>query len=273
MSEEKSISTPAVLRSIVIGLLVALAIAAGFALHERNTARRLSASNEAITAALKNTESQVQALTDKVNLLAAPPAPATVMVVKPDASKHKTVHRRPKDDPRWKKVQSQLDDQGRQIEATRQDLKGARTELQGSIARTHEELVLLQKRGERNYYEFDLDKNKRFEAKGPLGLRLKKANTKQQYADLELMVDDVKVAQKHVNLYQPVVFYAAEGGQAVELVINRITKNHIHGYVSEPKYRRSELASISSANESGTASQAAPAQNTSSARRKLPLPQ
>ena len=86
---------------------------------------------------------------------------------------------------------------------------------------------------------------------GPVGVRLRKANSKHQYADLELLVDDRNLSQKHVNLYQPVMFYTPDSPQAVELVINRIGKDHIHGYVSMPKYRQSELASMSNANQSG----------------------
>ena len=93
---------------------------------------------------------------------------------------------------------------------TQGDLTSTRTELTGSIARTHDELVLLQRNGERNYYEFDIDKSKQFQKDGPLGIRLKKANIKHQYADLELLIEDRDLLQKHVNLYQPVMFYTPD---------------------------------------------------------------
>jgi hypothetical protein len=76
------------------------------------------------------------------------------------------------------------------------------------------------------------------------------------------MVDDANLSQKHVNLLQPVVFYAGENGRPVELVINTISKNHIHGYVSEPKYRQSELAAMAPANGANAISQDAPAKPT-----------
>jgi hypothetical protein len=183
-----------------------------------------------------------------------------------------------RDDPRWQKLQAQLNaqgkqirDQGKQIDATRQELVDSRTELQGSIARTHDEVVLLQKKGERNYYEFDLSKSKQFASKGPVGIRLKKANTKHQYADVELMVDDAQLGQKHVNLYQPVMFYAGDNGRPVELVINSIGKDRIRGYVSEPKYRQSELASASTsgANDNQAAQGAS---DPTPARKKLEFP-
>ena len=107
--------------------------------------------------------------------------------------------------------------------------------------------MLLQKKGERNYYEFDIRKSNQFQHEGPFGIRLKKANSKHQYADLELMVDDRNLSQKHVNLYQPVMFYTPDSPQPVEVVINDISKDHIHGYASASKYSQSELTSMSNA--------------------------
>jgi hypothetical protein len=138
-------------------------------------------------------------------------------------------------------MQGQLDNQAKQIDATRQDLTSARTELQGSIATTHEELVLLEKKGERSYYEFDLDKTKQFQREGPVGVQLRKANTKHEYADLDMLIDDLRVSKKHVNIYEPVFFYPADSKTPAELVINKISKDHIHGYVSEPKYKGAEV--------------------------------
>jgi hypothetical protein len=37
--------------------------------------------------------------------------------------------------------------------------------------------------------------------------------------------------------------------QPVQIVINRIDKNTVHGYVSEPKYRQSELGATSTPGE------------------------
>jgi hypothetical protein len=172
-------------------------------------------------------------------------------------------------------MQGQLDDQGRQIASTRDDLANTRTELQGSIAKTHDELVLLQRKGERNYYEFDVDKSGEFQRQGPISIRLKKANTKHEYADLELMVDDFKVSKKHVNIDEPVVFYPGDERTPVELVINSIGKNRIRGYVSEPKYRSADLRAManSTANtQSGASDQTSPGGKPSPARQRLQLP-
>jgi hypothetical protein len=231
--------------AIVIG-----GAALGYAVHEHHNAQTLAAQNQQVTAQLTSTQGQLQALTAKVNALVSsneskpsPATPAPETAVTRRAVAHRVRARA--EDPRFKKLQSQLDAQGKAIDETRSDLASARTELTGSIARTHDELVVLEKKGERNYIEFDLSKSKEFKREGPISISLRKANTKHQFADLALIVDDRNLSQKHVNLYQPAMFYEPDAPQPIEVVINDISKNHIHGYVSAPKYRKSELAAMS----------------------------
>jgi hypothetical protein len=59
----------------------------------------------------------------------------------------------------------------------------------------------------------------------------------------------------------------------VELVINSITKDHIHGYVSAPRYRQSELASMSNSNANGSTATTPSGGTATVARQKLPPPQ
>lgn len=231
--------------------IVLLAVGGGYGLHERNVANQMAAQNEQVASALKQTQGQVDALTTRLNAAAAAEQARQAQEAAAASRSHHarpaTARRRPVDDPRWKQMQDQLAEHQKEIESTQQDLSSAKTDLSGSIARTHDELVVLQKKGERSYYEFDIDKSKQFSREGPVGLKLRKANTKHQYADLEMLVDDVSLSNKHVNLYQAVMFYSEDNSQPVELVINRISKNHIHGYVSTAKYKPSELAASASA--------------------------
>ena len=258
--------------AMIMFVLLAI-VSVGYAWHERSVASDLGSQNAQIAAALKQTQAQMDSLAAKINALAeaqAQPAAAARPSATP-ATKRAAAHHMRKDDPRWKKVQAQLDDQNKAIEAPRQDLAGTRTELSGSIARTHGELVVLQRKGERTYYEFDINKSKDYWHKGPIAVRLKKANTKHQYADVELIVDDANLQQKHVNLYQPVIFYAGDGQRPVELVINKVDKNHVHGYVSEPKYKQAELTAMSAGSDSSNTNTQAVDQTTSAPqpRRKL----
>ncbi len=256
----------------VAALALAVALAGGYSLHERNAAQKLSAENTQMASALKDTRGQLDVLSAKVNAMSEAEAQrqqAAAEAAQRARVVHKAVARRRNgvEDKRWKEFQAKLDAQGKAIDDTRSDLSSAKTELSGSIARTHDELVVLQRRGERSYFEFDVDKSKQFRATGPVGIKLKKANTKHQYADLDLMVDDVALNQKHVNLLQPVVFYAGDNGKPVELVVQKISKNHIHGYVSTPKYKDSELAAMSAANAQANAQA-----NGQTQRQKLELP-
>ena len=247
---------------VVLAMAAALVVTGGYAVHQGNNVKRMADETAQVQASLQSTNAQMAQLAAKLNDLTAP---RPVAIASPTRGitpmpRHSIGGTRVAD-ARWKKMQGQVDDQGRAIDSTRQDLAGTqkdlvntRTELQGSIARTHDELVVLQRKGERNYYEFDLDKTKRFTAAGPLGVRLRKANVKHQYADLELLVDDVSLTKKHVNLFEPAMFYAADSYHPVEVIVNRVTKNHIHGYVSAPKYRRSELTATAQTSADGTES-------------------
>jgi hypothetical protein len=215
----------------------------GYTVHQHYQVKQISAQNDQVIASLNDTRAQMLALAAKIDSLNAPPAAQPAPVKAPSATRP---HTRPAarynaNDVRIRHLQTQVDAQGRAIDSTRQELVSTRTDLEGGIARTHEELVVLQKKGERNYFEFDLDKTKQFQRTGPIALSLRKANTKHMYVDLEIRVEDAEVSQKHVNLFQPVLFYT-EQGRPVELVINSIRKDHIHGYISAPRYSAAELA-------------------------------
>ncbi|MCU1308612.1 MAG: hypothetical protein JWN45_3307 [Acidobacteriaceae bacterium] len=245
-------------RAVITTLAIALFAAVGYAAHESYNLRAIADQNAQAQESLKGTNLQIEQLSAKLNELAtakaAAPEQAVASQPKPtNVRSHGQTHRtttraaaraRAAEEARLKKMQSQLDEQGNAIASTQQDLSSTKTELQGSIARTHGELVVLQRKGEHNYFEFDMDKTGQFRTEGPIGVRLRKSNVKHQYADLELLVDDVSLTKKHVNLYEPAMFYAADSEQPIQIVINSISKNHIHGYVSAPKYRRADLSAM-----------------------------
>lgn len=282
MSDPISPTLMARARGMLAVLIVVVGGLFGYVLHQRSSVNRLSAENSQIVSLLKDTRAQMASLTSKLDAVTPSPQVMTqpnpaIPSQKPEparASARRTVvsKHHAANDPRFKRIQTQLDDQGRQIESTRQELASTRSDLQGSIAKTHEELVVLQKKGERNYYEFDLDKSKQFQRTGPVGISLRKASTKDMYADLKLMVDDAQLSKKHVNLFEPVMFYPGDESQPVELVINSIHKNHIHGYISGPKYTATELAAASTSGNTEPATEAQPAPDSSRQRRKLEVP-
>jgi len=189
------------------------------------------------------------------------PALAIAPTAKPARPKNTAAKRKPAVDKRYVELKAQLDDQQKQLKETqdevaknRADLEGSisstRDELNGSIAKTHDELVLLEKKGERAYYEFDLPKAKEFQRVGPMSISLRKTDIKHKNYDLAMLVDDNELSKKKVNLYEPVWIHLEAGGQPVQVVVNKIEKNTVHGYVSAPKYKQSELATLSPPNPS-----------------------
>lgn len=293
--EEEPHDEPPIGRHITTYIAAALIAASGliYAVHEHHSAQALATQNQAEMAQLNATHSQLDALSNQLKQLAAQAQAEQTAAQSQDQTgdqagkpspsrradgtviRHRTAVRHTSAyEARFKKMQTQLDAQGKEIQESREEaqnnLNSARTELNGNIARTHDELVLLEKKGERNYFEFDLDKSKQFQRTGPLSISLRKANEKHQYADMNLIVDDRTVQQKHVNLDQPVMFYTPDTQLPVEVVINRITKNHIHGYISMAKYRKSELAAAPSDNSNQAATQAAGNNSDPSLHQRIP---
>jgi hypothetical protein len=276
-------------QAAILAVAMAVCGAGAYSLHEHNVAREATDQNAQMMQSLKSTNAQIEQLTTKLNDLTAPKRVAELPVqptyIKPSArsSAHKTIARHRamrRDDPRWKKLQEQLDAQnkaidaqGKAIDSTRSDLtsalNGAKSELGDSIARTHGELVALQRKGEKNYYEFDINKAKVFAYHGSVGIKLRKANDKHQYADLDLMIDDHSLTKKHVNIFEPTTFYSADSEMPIQIVINGISKDHIRGYVVEPKYRRNDLTAMS---QQQTTSQDAAQPSQAQPRQKLSLP-
>jgi uncharacterized coiled-coil protein SlyX len=181
----------------------------------------------------------------------AGPTPATPPKAAP-LKRSSAKHHAPVDK-KYAQLQAQLAEQEKQLKETqdqvaknRSDLEGTisstRDDMNGSIAKTHEELVALEKRGERSYFEFDLAKSKQFQRIGPLTLSLRKADSKHKSYDLALVVDDNELQKKRVNLYEPIWIHTEIDSPPVQIIVNRIDKDNVHGYISAPKYKPSELA-------------------------------
>ena len=251
---------------IVILLLLGVAgVALGYGYRQQMLADHLTAQQTIADSTISQMQGQLNAVTSKLNdMTAAQQAQAQAEAAKQAEQKAaagptRTGAKRPAaTDKRYKQLQAQLADQQKQLKDTqdlvarnRADLEGnissTRDELNGSIARTHEELVVLQKRGERSYTEFDLMKAKQFQRIGPLTLSLRKADTKHKNYDIEMIVDDNQLTKRKVNLYEPIWIHTENESQPVQVVVMRIEKNLIHGYVSAPKYRPSELATSGAA--------------------------
>lgn len=114
-------------------------------------------------------------------------------------------------------------------------MKGDMGQQSGLIARNHDELDLLKHKGDRNYYEFTLDKNHR-KPVGTISLELKKADPKHNRFTLLVVSDDKTVEKKDRNIDEPLQFYSGKDPALYEVVVNSISgKDHVSGYLSTPK--------------------------------------
>jgi hypothetical protein len=121
------------------------------------------------------------------------------------------------------------------LEATKEALMGAKGELSGAIARTHDELVALAHRTDRDYYEFNLQRRHERKKIGSIMIELLRTNRKQNVYTIDLFFDDKRTQRKDQALDQPVYFYVQGAPTALELVVNKLDKNRISGYISAPK--------------------------------------
>ncbi|PYU91732.1 MAG: hypothetical protein DMG26_02075 [Acidobacteria bacterium] len=131
------------------------------------------------------------------------------------------------------------------VDTLSKDLGMARSELGTLIARNHNDIETLRKLGERDYFEFTATKNKEEKVAG-VGLILKKADIKRHRFNMALLADDMVIRKDNRTVDEPVSFSVGGSKRFYELVINKVDKDKVSGYISTPK-GASEVASSSQA--------------------------
>ena len=90
-------------------------------------------------------------------------------------------------------------------EAQLQSMKGDMGLQSGLIATNQHELDILKHKGDRNYYEFTLQKGQKRPI-STVSLELKKADVKHSRYTLDVYADDKKIEKKDRGLNEPVSF-------------------------------------------------------------------
>ena len=121
------------------------------------------------------------------------------------------------------------------LDATRDDLKMARSEIGTLIARNHDEIDQLRRLGERDYVEFTVHGKNKPQKVGNVTVELKGVNEKHNQYSLAMTVEDKRFEKKNRALNEPILFYTSGTHQAEEVVINKVGKDQISGYLSVPK--------------------------------------
>jgi hypothetical protein len=136
------------------------------------------------------------------------------------------------------------------LDATREDLKMARSEMGTLIARNHDEIDQLRRLGERDYVEFTIVGRNKPQKVGNVTVELKGVNEKRNQFNAAVTIEDKLFEKKNRAMNEPIFFYFSGTHIPEELVVNKIGKNTISGYVSIPK-ANSQMAS-SSGSKSGS---------------------
>jgi hypothetical protein len=121
------------------------------------------------------------------------------------------------------------------LNKTISDLNMAKSELGTLIARNHDEIDLLRRKGERDYVEFTIAGKNQPQKVGNMTVELKGTNEKKNRANLVVTVEDKKYEDKNRQTNTPLIFYTTGSHIPEELVINSVSKNQISGYISVPK--------------------------------------
>ncbi len=109
--------------------------------------------------------------------------------------------------------------------------------MSGLIARNHDDLEELKRRGDRNYYEFTIQKAKTPQHIGPVAIALNKTDQRRSKYTITVLADDKTIEKKDKTAGEPVQFYLKGAAHAApyEIVVFDVNKNQITGYLSTPK--------------------------------------
>src|SRR5262250_2819801 len=132
------------------------------------------------------------------------------------------------------------------LDSTREDLKMARSEMGTLIARNHDEIDQLRRLGEREYVEFTIDGKNKPQKVGNVTVELKGVNEKNNRFTVLMTVEDKRFEKKNRAMNEPVFFYTTGTRLPQELVINKVGKDQVSGYVSIPKANQQQTAASTS---------------------------
>jgi len=135
------------------------------------------------------------------------------------------------------------------LDATKNNLQMARSEMGTLIARNHDEIDQLRHMGTRDYYEFTVNRKGGAQKVGAVQVELKNTNQKKSQFTINVLADDRTFEKKNRSVNEPIFFYTGGSRAALELVINKVTKSSASGYLSVPKATGTTAASASTSGQ------------------------
>jgi hypothetical protein len=121
------------------------------------------------------------------------------------------------------------------LDATKNSIQMARSEMGTLIARNHDEIDQLRRMGQRDYFEFTVQRKGHATKVGSIQIELKDTNTRKNRYTINVLADDNSFEKKDRSVNEPIFFYTGGNRTALELVVNKVTKSTATGYLSIPK--------------------------------------
>jgi hypothetical protein len=103
------------------------------------------------------------------------------------------------------------------------------------IATNSSEINALKALGDRNIFEFNIHKAKEPQKVGDIALVLKKTDQKKNKFTIDVLSDDTRVEKKDRGINEPIQFMTSKARQPYEVVVNKVNKDQIAGYLATPK--------------------------------------
>jgi hypothetical protein len=135
------------------------------------------------------------------------------------------------------------------LDATKNSIQMARSEMGTLIARNHDEIDQLRRTGQRDYFEFTVQRKGGATKVGGIQLVLKDTNTKKNQYTMNVLADDNSFEKKNRSVNEPIFFYTGSSRSALELVVNKVTKSSAAGYLSMPKGATTASASTATSGQ------------------------
>jgi hypothetical protein len=135
------------------------------------------------------------------------------------------------------------------LDATKNSIQMARSEMGTLIARNHDEIDQLRRIGQRDYFEFTVQRKGGATKVGAVRIELKDTNTKKNRYTINVLADDNSFEKKDRSVNEPIFFYTGGNRSALELVVNKVTKTTATGYLSAPKSAGAASASTATSGQ------------------------
>ena len=121
------------------------------------------------------------------------------------------------------------------LDTTNANLAMTKGEFGTMLAKNHDEIEELRRLGDRDYYEFTIDKKNHRVKVGSTFIELHGANAKHHLYTVSMYVDDARYDKTDRSANEPIYFFTQGTRAPLEFVVNQVGKDKISGYLSAPR--------------------------------------